>query len=461
MKTRKKISVLVAAMLAVACFAPLVKSENIEVSASPAASKVITTPTGYDSADDVVYKKSGKIVANWGARGEDCVFLSSYADSFYSGNYEYEVLSKKLGSSTQSSVPSSALYKDLHNLMESKHTFFTYYDGNKNVRDYYKYSECVSNDTTQVALFYRGGFETSDWNQGNLWNQEHTWPQSKLSTSQQIGDLMHLRSTNPSENSTRGNKPYGNSGTCYDPGVSVRGDCARTMLYMYVRWELSNQMWGTTNSKGVFPNFSILLDWMEQDPVDTWEMGRNDAVQTVTGTRNVFVDYPEYAWLLFGQEIPDTLLTPSGNAMKNDNDTPSSGDSSNSSSSQPPELPDNSSNSSSSQEPELPDDSSSVSSSQKPELPETDEHVHDFSNWITFESKGIKTRMCYTCGITEKVSLNESSEAENSGDSSSENAGGTGVALNCGASIKLPILLSSVAVLGCTLVLIKRKKQEE
>jgi hypothetical protein len=41
-------------------------------------------------------------------------------------------------------------------------------------------------------------------------------------------------------------------------------------------------------------------------------MGRNDAVQSITGTRNVFVDYPEYAWLLFGEDIPQNLSTPSG-----------------------------------------------------------------------------------------------------------------------------------------------------
>ena len=60
--------------------------------------------------------------------------------------------------------------------------------------------------------------------------------------------------------------------------------------------------------------FIALLAWMEEDPVDTWEMGRNDAVQSITGTRNVFVDYPEYAWLLFGREIPSDMTTPSGEA---------------------------------------------------------------------------------------------------------------------------------------------------
>ena len=40
-------------------------------------------------------------------------------------------------------------------------------------------------------------------------------------------------------------------------------------------------------------------------------------MQAITGTRNVFVDYPEYAFLLFGQEIPADMVTPSGEAMSN------------------------------------------------------------------------------------------------------------------------------------------------
>jgi hypothetical protein len=58
----------------------------------------------------------------------------------------------------------------------------------------------------------------------------------------------------------------------------------------------------------------VLLAWMEADPVDTWELGRNDSVQSITGTRNVFVDYPELAFLLFGEEIPADMQTPSGGA---------------------------------------------------------------------------------------------------------------------------------------------------
>lgn len=284
----------------------------VVLTTSTVAADATANGTGYDSADDVVYVKSGNYIANWGARDEECVFLSTYAQDFYKGDNAFDVISQYEGGSTQSNAASSQLYDALRDVMADAHTFYTYYDGSKNVRGFYKYTDCVMSDTSKVALFYRGGLETSAWNSGDIWNQEHTWPQSKLSSSEQKGDIMHLRPTNPSENSRRGNTPYGEAGSYYDPdknGQSIHGDCARMMLYMYVRWERTGTMWG---GGGVMQNLDILLKWMEEDPVDTWEMGRNDAVQSITGTRNVFVDYPEYAWLLFGRDVPADMVTPSG-----------------------------------------------------------------------------------------------------------------------------------------------------
>lgn len=294
---------------------------SFSVSASPASSQIITAATGYTSASDVEYLITNgsfydpvaktnvqkSVIANWGARGEDCVFLSTYATEYYTGEYTYDRLSM-LSGGTQSSANKSDLYQALQELMTSTHTYYTEYDSSKNIRAFYCYTDCVSNDISQVSILYRGNIVTSTWNQGKTWNQEHVWPQSKCLSDRQVGDIMHLRPANPSENSSRGNTAYGVSSGYYDPGVSVRGDCARTVLYMYVRWGNSTYMWG---SGGVIESLDILLQWMEEDPVDTWEMGRNDSVESITGVRNVFVDYPELAFLLFDEEIPTDMVTPS------------------------------------------------------------------------------------------------------------------------------------------------------
>ena len=40
-------------------------------------------------------------------------------------------------------------------------------------------------------------------------------------------------------------------------------------------------------------------------------MGRNDVTQTITGVRNVFVDYPELAFQLFSEAVPAGYISPS------------------------------------------------------------------------------------------------------------------------------------------------------
>ena len=276
------------------------------------ADTLLGTPTGYTSASQVVYDAGGTYLKNWGARGEDCVFLTTYAQNYYTGSYTYANLSANSGSSSSSGYTSSALYTALHAMLTAKQTTTTTYSGTTGM---YRYTDCVNNNSSYISSFYSATQVNGEWDSGATWNREHTWPQSK-STGEQKNDIMMLRPTAVSENSSRGNKAYGESSACFDPntyagslGLNLRGDCARIMLYCYVRWsENASSMWG---EDGVMESLDMLLDWIAADPVDTWEMGRNDAVQSITGVRNCFVDYPELAFLLFGRSVPAGMTTPS------------------------------------------------------------------------------------------------------------------------------------------------------
>lgn len=263
------------------------------------------------SAAEVNYVTSGQYVYNWGKRDTVATFLTTYAESYYTGSYTYENLSELSGSSTATAaaIYNSELGSAIHSLLTSKQTYTTSYDA---VKTLFQYSECEESSKTQISSYYSGQSMGSSWGSG--WNREHTWPDSKGLNGSDENDVLMLKPTLTSENSTRGNTAYGEGSGYYDPnknGQSMHGDTARLMLQHLMRWGNTNYFYGTS---GVMESRAVLLKWMEEDPVDTWELGRNDAMQNITGVRNIFVDYPELAFILLGAEIPDNYTTPSGNA---------------------------------------------------------------------------------------------------------------------------------------------------
>ena len=270
----------------------------------------------------VTYVKDGSYVYNWGQRGTTATFLSPMAQEYYSdNNISLDALLALDGSSTESTVPSSALYIALQNLMEKNHTHINSYDEIKTIA---KYTDC-QNGGGKISSFYSGTEIGPEWD-NTEWNREHTWPNSKGDLAGNgEDDIMMIRPTASSENGSRNNKAYGTTtnSNYFNPnnfvgstGYDLRGDVARIILYQYVRWEVTNtgsgyNTTGIFGTAGVIESQDVLIDWMEADPVDTWEMGRNDAVEAITGTRNVFVDYPELAFDLFNESVPTNYTSPS------------------------------------------------------------------------------------------------------------------------------------------------------
>lgn len=270
----------------------------------------------------VNYKYAGNYVYNWGEREEVATFLSPMALDFYEKyKITYEDMANYKGGTSQSNVPSSEMYKELQALMKKAHSHITSYN---ETRPLYQYTDCENNGSV-ISSFYSGVSIGPNWDFGKTWNREHTWPNSKGLEGSDENDIMMLRPTSVKENGGRSNTAYGKSTGYYYPNEEsndthdVRGDVARIVLYIYVRWGNTSKAWGKS---GVMESSEVLLEWMEEDPVDTWELGRNDSVQAITGTRNVFIDYPELAFVLFGEEIPSDLDTPSGMAKEGSPSTP-------------------------------------------------------------------------------------------------------------------------------------------
>ncbi len=280
---------------------------------------------GHVDAATLVYSKE----SNSGARDVVCVTLEGTgASKYYTGNYTYDKLDDLSG---------DALFDALQTLMRDTHTKITSYD---DCRDYAFKTDCQSNDTEYGTTLYTSFQMTWDghWKGGN-WkcNREHVWPKSLGGNSTKGGgsDLHHIRPAEANVNTSRNNKLYGTGGSgsvkgthsgviggtytnvYFEPNDNVKGDVARICLYMYVRW---NSDWGCDRLEKVFESVEILLEWCELDPVDTWEMGRNEVIGEIQGNRNVFIDYPELAWLMLGYDIPEGMTTPSGEASSGDPD---------------------------------------------------------------------------------------------------------------------------------------------
>ena len=260
------------------------------------------------------------IIVNWGSRGVAATAMTPNAEAFYTeNNVSYEQLALLSGSSSISGVPSSPLYQELQDLMQENHKVTTSYGESRYLMCY---TDCQNNNySAGISAFYSGRNVGPNWDSGSTWNREHCWPKSKTgtpsvgnSTRGEAADIMTLRPAVSNINSSRGNKAYGEGRDYYNPNsvssgsYNLHGDVARIVLYTYVRWGNTSYMWG---SGGVMENKDVLLKWMAEDPVDTWELARNDSVESITGTRNVFVDYPEFAFLLFNESIPEDMGTPS------------------------------------------------------------------------------------------------------------------------------------------------------
>lgn len=164
----------------------------------------------------------------------------------------------------------------------------------------------------------------AEWDSGATWNREHVWPcaQMKLdgtdprpsaSDKTHATDLHNLRAACSAANSKHSNKFYDkvdSTNTVYPNFTSLkgyhdykgdfRGDVARIIFYMFIRYdglELNDDL-DSTNAVSM-GKLSTLIEWNEIDPVDTFEIQRNNRIYAYQGNRNPFIDYPNLCSSIF------------------------------------------------------------------------------------------------------------------------------------------------------------------
>jgi endonuclease I len=181
-------------------------------------------------------------------------------------------------------------------------------------------------NSSNVILLYSGTSRSKSLNGGDTgdWNREHVWAKSHgdFGTANGPGtDLHHLRPEDVGVNSLRDNKDFDNGGTAvsaapgnrtdgdsWEPRAAVKGDVARMIFYMAVRYE-GGDAWpdlevDDTTGSGTAPRLgrlSALRQWNQQDPPDAFEKRRNELIySSYQGNRNPFVDHPEWVGSIFG-----------------------------------------------------------------------------------------------------------------------------------------------------------------
>ena len=162
--------------------------------------------------------------------------------------------------------------------------------------------------------------------EGDCYNREHLWAQSWTNDdSKHKTDLHHVYPTDGYVNNRRSNYAFGEvnnaswtsrnggklgnnsvsgySGTVFEPIDEYKGDIARALMYVSVRYYQEDNSWSTSDmtNKSVIKDWAMrmLLRWHEEDPVDDKEINRNNAVYNIQRNRNPFVDYPEFANMIW------------------------------------------------------------------------------------------------------------------------------------------------------------------
>ena len=184
--------------------------------------------------------------------------------------------------------------------------------------------DAMPGDPTKVRLLYWGTARSGSDYGGNSgdWNHEHCWPQAYgVDSGPGNSDVHNLRPTDVQANNERGSLYYAEitggsipnfsplcrkTSSAWMPRPEEKGDLARAMFYMAVRYEggestpdleLSDS---PSSSAERFGRLSDLLRWHREDPVDDEERRRNHLVYTdYQYNRNPFVDDPDYAEMVF------------------------------------------------------------------------------------------------------------------------------------------------------------------
>jgi endonuclease I len=176
------------------------------------------------------------------------------------------------------------------------------------------------NDHRERNTMSNGGGNSCEWNREHVYAKSLGTPalvDGALSSAESDAgeDAHHLRSCDVDRNGNRGNLKFatgtGNSAPVtggWYPGNEWKGDVARMMMYMYLRYPSQclpiNVGTGATVSTDT-NMIQLFLQWNAEDTVSVYEDNRNTYHGNTTntfaqGNRNPFIDNPYLATVIWG-----------------------------------------------------------------------------------------------------------------------------------------------------------------
>ncbi|MDH5718785.1 MAG: endonuclease [Spirochaetia bacterium] len=241
-------------------------------------------------------------------------FISQISVYSYDKNY-YETID---------STSAKTFRKSLHKIIKN-HKKYSY----KEIWQILKDTDEDPNNKNNVILIYSGKSIPKDHNNGynpnhkDYWNREHVWSKShgfkNKKSSPAYTDAHHLRPADRTINSSRGEKDFDEGGKIHkeaagtksdkdswEPRDEVKGDIARMMFYMDVRYEGENKepdlilIDKIKTSGRYFGKLCTLYKWHFKDLPDNFEKLRNEKIYKWQGNRNPFVDNPNWVKILWG-----------------------------------------------------------------------------------------------------------------------------------------------------------------
>lgn len=237
------------------------------------------------------------------------------------------------------------LQDSLHEIIKN-HVVISYDD----LWPYFLLTDPAPDDSTRIMDIYSNCTFTVDQhgltgsNYCDIYNREHAFCQSWMGVSNYDypyapcrSDLHHIYPVDSRMNSTRNNNPYSivngpdatvyengsklgnnsyfcsidsvdNSQNAFEPIDEYKGDIARSLLYMGVRYLYEDDHFTSSYGMNIKSQLrpwalELMRTWHRNDPVSQKEINRNDAIYyNIQGNRNPFIDHPELVELIWGND---------------------------------------------------------------------------------------------------------------------------------------------------------------